>query len=361
MATELFRTMFMELYREIRDPDMFLASLFTVRPGNISDTEKVKIDVVRGLEQISPVVGTCEGPTYNIADQFTTKEWTPPSIEEAMPFDCKEFLRRLPGQNEYDAADTGYQAALIRRIADGARAMEGKINRNRDWQASQLLQTGIVTLVDETGATNYQVNFAPKGTHFVTAGTAWDAAGDPFGDIESMSDVIRTDSLLDADQLIMGAGTFEAFMGNASVQAQFDNRRINIGGIEPRNPVPGIGGKFQGNFHIGNYHYDLWTYNGQGIIPGASTPTKFVAAESCIVRASAGRLDTVFAGVPMIVSPDPRFADILPDRIAIPQAVDMAPNIWAQPNGKQVMLEIASRPLCIPTAIDSFGKINSGI
>jgi len=360
MATELFRKRFLSAYRELRSADMFLSGFFTVRPENISDTEKVAIDVVREDEEISPVVNTCEGPTFNVSDQFTTKEFTPPSIEEAMPFDCKEFLKRMAGQNEYEAVNTSFQAQLVARILNGVNILENKIRRNREWQASQILQTGVLALVDEDGNAVYNIDYKPKATHLTTAGVAWTAGGgDPLGDIESLCDVIRDDSLQDADRCIMGAATFNAFMANATVLAQLDNRRMEMGVIAPR--PDGTGGKFQGVLNIGNYKLEIWTYNGRGIVPASGTKTAFVLDDSCIVMSSAGRLDTVFAGVPMATPVDPRFADILPSRVAVPQAVDLAPNIYSTPNGRQTILEVASRPLLIPTAIDSFGRIDSGV
>ncbi len=360
MATEIFRKRLIDLYREMREADMFLSGFFGVRPGNISDTEIVAIDVVREDEEISPVVNTCEGPTFNVADQFTTKEWTPPSINEAMPFDCREYLKRLAGQTEYEAVSTTFQASLVTRLLEGMQKLENKIRRNREWQASQILQTGTLDLVDQDGNVTYQIDYQPKASHFVTAGTAWSAGGaDPMADVEALADQIRDDSLQDANRLIMGAGAFNAFKQNTIVQNQLDNRRIEVGTIAPK--PSGKGGKYQGVVDVGNYKFEIWTFNGRGIIPASGTKTLFVGDANCIVLSSEARLDTVFAGVPTAIRPDPRFADILPDRISVPTAVDMAPNIYSTPNGKQVILELESRPLLIPTAIDSFGTIATGV
>ncbi len=361
MATELFRKRFLSAYREMRDADMFLSGFFTVRPENISDTEKVAIDIVRGTEDISPVVNVLEGPTYNTDDLFTTKEFTPPNIQEGMPFDVRELLKRAAGQTEYEATDTGFMAALLSRIMSGMNKLENKIRRNRELQASQILQTGILTLKDKDGNDVYTVDYKPKATHFTTAGTAWDAGGsDPLADITAVADVIRTDSLQTPNRLIMGDVTVNAFLANAIVRAHLDNRRMDLGAIAPSSPS-GQGGKFWGTINIGAYLYEIWSWDGRGVIPGAAASTQFVLSDSCIVMASSGRLDTVFAGVPMAVDVDPRFAGVLPGRVSVPRAVDMAPNIYATPNGAQTILEVSSRPLLIPTAIDSFGRIDSGV
>lgn len=360
MATEIFRTRMIQLYREMREPDSFLSGFFQVRPGNISDTEFVEVDIVRGGEDIAAVVNTCEGPNYNTSDKFTTKQFTPPTINEAMPFNCREFLKRRAGVNAYDAVDNSFQADLVQRLLEGIRKLDAKIARNREWQASQILQTGLLDLVDQFGNVVYQIDFKPKATHFSVVGTPWTAGGgDPLSDMEALADVIRDDSLQDVDRAIMGAGSFAAFKQNAQVQAQLDNRRFEIGTIAPR--PTGSGGKFQGFVNLGAYLVEIWTFNGRGIVPGDASNTLFVAEDSCIMLPSTARLDTVFAGVPVLTDVDPRFADFLPSRLSVPQAIDLSPNIFATPNGKEVILEVESRPLLIPTAIDSFGRLDTGV
>ena len=150
-ATSKFRARLLSLYSEVRPATMFLSSQFEVRPGNISDTEVVAIDIRREDEQISPVVNTCEGPTFNEMTRFTTKEFTPPSLNEAMPFDCKELLNRRPGETQFDATDVGFQTAFVEALLEGMTNLENKMKRNREWQASQIFQTGILELLDETG------------------------------------------------------------------------------------------------------------------------------------------------------------------------------------------------------------------
>jgi hypothetical protein len=123
--------------------------------------------------------------------------------------------------------------------------------------------------------------------------------------------------------------------------------------------VLGAGAKFQGTLSIGNYQYSIITYNGRGILPGAGTKTKFLTAGKVIFLSSETRLDTVFGGIPRVVPVDPRLSGFLPDRIAVPGAIDLAPNVYATANGKQTILELESRPLLIPTNIDGFGCLTT--
>lgn len=360
MATELVRKRMIDMFRESRDPDEFLSGMFTVRPRNISSAEKIVIDIKRFEENISPVVGLLQGPTLNATKRFTTKEFTPPTISEAMLIEAGELTNRLPGMTEYDATDIGYLAALVRMITDNNLVLEEKIRRNRELQGGQILTTGIVTLPDEAGSTAYQVDYKPKATHFPTAGVAWDAGGDPYADIDALANVIRTNGKVDSDLLIMGDASWDAFLNNAKIQALLDNRRIVLGGIEPRQPQ-GPGGKFVGTIHIGNYKFDMWTYSGQGVLPGASTPIRYIPTDKCVVMSTRARRDTVFAGIPRVRPVDPAFAGILPPRVAVPGATDFATNIYSSLNGKSLYQELESRPLLIPTQIDGYGCIDTGV
>lgn len=40
---------------------------------------------------------------------------------------------------------------------------------------------------------------------------------------------------------------------------------------------------------------------------------------------------------------------------------DLHPNAWLEPNGEAITLEVSARPMCIPTAIDTFGCLDTGL
>lgn len=362
MSTELMRKRMITAYREVRKPDLFLAGFFKTPARNIFAGEKVSIDIKRGTESISPVVSVMTGPTMNATDIFTTKEFTPPSFEEGAPFNCFDLLKRTFGVDEYQSTEAvNWFAAMMTRVIEALGDLEDKINRTIEVQASQVLQTGLLTLKDKTGTAAYTIDFKPKATHFPTAADPWDTTSDKLGDLEALADVIRDDSMQDADTLIMGDDAFSLFIRDTEVQKFFNKLVLNIAALAPVQPIAGVGGKFQGQVHIGNYRFNIWTYGGRYLDIGASTKTKFVLGSNVIMLSSGARLDKVFGGVPRAVPVDPRFAGILPDRISIPMATDFSPNIYTTVDGKQVICEVASRPLCIPTAIDSFGCLDIDI
>lgn len=360
MATESFRKRMVAVYRERRSPTRFLSGFFLVRPGNIFDGEKVVIDIVREDEEIAAVVEVCTGPNFAAIDTFTTKEFTPPAFNEGAPFNCYDLLKRMPGTNEYDATNVSWATQLIQRILQAARSAEDKIQRTIELQASQILTLGVLTLLNKAGDTKYIIDFKMKATHLPTAGTAWNAVGaTPMADLEALADVIRDDGLADSTDLIFGSDAWAAFLGNADVQVALDSRRGVLAELKPE--MRGKGGKFQGTIDIGNYKFNMWTYGGRYNALVTGTKTLYVPKDKVIMLSGDSRLDQLFGGVPRAVPVDPRFAGFLPDRISVPEAVDFSLNIYTTPNGEQTILEVKSRPLLVPTAIDSFGCIATGV
>jgi len=360
MAPSQWRTNMISAFKQARPPAKFLRSLFQTPPGNISRTEQVTVDVQRTGEKISPVVNLCNGHNINTLNVFTNKLFTPPTLAEAMPFECRELMQRMPGMNEYQAADVEFQAQLVQLMLDGFVELGAMIDRNIELQCSQVLQLGVLTLKDQAGNDAYVVDYKPKATHLPTAGVAWTAGGgDPLGDINSLGQVLRTDGQLNPDRLIMGGPSLDGFLSNTDVQARLDNRRMELGAVDPK--LIDSGGVFYGYVWIGAYRYEIWTYANEGELPGASTNTQFIANDTCIVMSSKARLDLVFAGIPQPVAIDPRFAGFLPGRMAIPGAADIMPNIWTNDEGTQTMIGAQSRPLAIPTQIDAIGNIDTQV
>lgn len=360
MSTEATNRM-IGAYNQEAPPTLFLTGLFQSPAENFHTSEKVEIDVVRSEEDVSIVIQDLSvGSRMNSADVFTNKEFTPPIHKEAIPLNAFDLIKRSPGQNPFASPD--FRANAITRILQGARKIEAKIRRSIELQASQVFQTGVVTLTDSAGVALYTLDYLPKSAHFFTAGTAWNASGDPIGDITTLADLIRANGLANADQLIMGSATFKAFQEDAAVIAILDNRRIEQALLRPE--TRGEGATFQGTIAIGDYNFDIWTYSGRFTHPQTGVSTKFVDDDSCIVRASSGRMDATFGAIPNLgaMFGASQLLPELPRRLRnIAGGMDLFTNAWMTPNGEQIFAEAGARPLLIPTAIDTYGTIKTGV
>ena len=350
----------LEAYLKIAKPTMFLSGFFRTPPNNFHNSEEIEIDILRSKEDVSIVITDLStGYKMNSADVYTNKRFIPPIHKEAMPISAFDLIKRVPGQNPF--ADPNFQINASTRALTAFSLMEAKIRRSIEWQASQVLQIGVVTLIDSGGNTVYTIDYKPKATHFPTSGTAWDNSGDPIADLLSLCNVIRADGLADPDQIIMGELAFEEALANSNFKAKFDTRRAELGTISPMQ-MNNRGGQYRGVVEVGTYRLDIWTYGARYTKPDDGVSTRFIDPIKVIVRVSTARLDGTFGAIPMIVPPDQRVLPFLPGRIANTEGgLDMHNNAWVTPDGEQLFVGVGTRPLMIPTDIDSYGTLNTGI
>lgn len=351
-------------YNQMAAPTLFLSGMFQSPPENFHTSEEVEIDIVRSDEDISIVIQDLStGHRMNSEDLYTNKGFKPPIHKEALPINSFDLIKRMPGQNPFESPD--FRANVIGRMFNGMVKIERKIRRSIELQASQVLQTGIVTLTDINGTTLYTLDYKPKSTHFPTAGTSWATAtgAQKLADINSLAEVIRNDGLSDPDQLVMGIDAFENFISDSAVQARFDIRRIDLGTISPME-MRGGGGNFRGIVEIGNYRYDVWTYGGRYKDPQTGSKVQFIDPGKIVVRSSGGRMDATFGAIPnigaMLNGQASQLLPELPGRVTNSAGgMDLFTNAWLTPNGEQLLGGVGARPLMIPTAIDTYGCLDT--
>lgn len=362
MAVTVDKTAWVEMFTQARMPSGFLSRMFTIKNGGIFNGKKVAIDIQRTGEQVAVVVKHGTGVRLNDADVFETKEFTPPAYGEGVPFDVLDLLERQAGTNPYDAAYTQYAGDLLQYMIKGFALIDDKIKRAIEMQASQILQTGKLSLIDDAGNVLYDLDFSPKATHFPTAGTAWGVGGsDPLADLLALAKVIRSDGKVNPDRLLFGdSESLQEFLNDTKVQAALDSRRMDVIEIAPE--MADSGATFYGHVWIGTYRFEIWAYPDtyEHIQTGAMT--SYIDNNKVVMLSSRTRLDMACAKVPAPIAPDPRVSHLLPSRATSRSAgFDVTPNVYATPNGKQIVGELESRTLLIPVQIDGFGCLNTGV
>ena len=349
-----------EAYRQLGMPTMFFTGMFQTPMINMHTSEEVEVDIVRADEDISIVVtDISSGYRYNSDDIYTNKSFKPPVHREAAPINAFDLLQRRPGEDPFMAPD--FQANATVKAFNLILKIENKIRRSIELQAAQVLQTGTATLTDMNGTALFEINYSPKASHFPTASNPWGAANDdPLGDLDRLGEVIRNDGLSDPDQVTMGSRAYERFIQNAQVSERLDNRRIDMARIVPMDRM-GNGGSFRGTIEIGNYRYEIWTYGGRYKQPESPrAKVQYLDPSKVVMRASDGRLDGTFGAIPRIVPPEARVLPFIPDRVSDAEGGrDMFMNAWVTPDGEQLFVGAGSRPLMIPTAIDTFGTLET--
>lgn len=357
--SDLTTKVMLDKYVEQKEPIGFLAGQFQSPPRNFHNKEEIEIDIRRNGKKIAIAVSNLStGARLNSYDLFTNKAYKPAIYREAASINAHDLIKRDAGDNPF--ADFDFQFKAVERGIDIGIEMSSKILRAIEVQASQVLQTGKITLKDDGNNDIYEIDFKPKSSHFPTVSVTWGTTGDDkIGDIGSLCRQIKTDGKLTPDLLEMGHTAYEKFIQDATVLARFDNLRIEGNGIVPLNRM-GNGGLYRGVIEIDNYKLDIWTYDESYEDPVTGNDTPYITADKVIVRASKGRLDATFGLIPRIGRSDPRVPTELLQRIqSAEDMIDLQHWAWLQPDGSALMVEVGTRALLIPTAIDTFGCLTT--
>lgn len=345
---------------------MFLSGFFQSPPENFHSSEEVEIDIMRSDEDVAIVVTDLStGYRMNSSDLYTNKKFKPPVYKEGIPLNAFDLLKRQPGVDPFETPQ--FRANISSQMMRGMRLNEDKIMRARELQASQILQTGVLTLTDTNGAALYTLDYKPKASHFPTVATAWnDPAATPLQDLAALAQQIRNDGLASPDLLIMGSAAYTNFIQNAAVLTALDNRRLNVGDIGPME-MRGEGGQFRGMVDIDNYKFQIWTYDNRYNDPtNPATKLTFVDPNKVIMMNTNIRLDATFGAIPNIgrelgVTGTALLPE-LPGRFAVGgNSRDLWTNVWLSPDGEQLFGGVGARQLLIPTAIDQYGCLTTTV
>jgi hypothetical protein len=350
-------------YSEQAPPPMFLMGFFKTPPQNIHNSEKIEIDIERDDEEIAIVIQDLSvGARQNEMGKYVAKAFTPPIFDEEGNLNAFNLIKRMAGENPY--ADVNFQAHAIVQSFGLMRRLNNKVSRAVELECAQVLQTGIITLRDPAGNALYILDFQARSSHFVTPGTAWSAdgmTGDPFGDIGSLSSTIRTHGRRNPKSVIMGSAASARFQANAKVKAQmanFGQQKLQDFNPQTRNTD---GATFLGRFWIQNYWFDVWTYDAGYRDPQTGNYVTYLDPYKVIILAEDGRLDLSFGAIPRLASPEQRVLPFLPERMTNgSKAIDVSTFAWITPDAKHLKLSVGTRPLAIPTAIDTFGCLTIG-
>lgn len=347
----------LSLYKETPPLPMFLSGMFAMTTRSVHNSGKVTFDVIRGNEKVAPVITSVEDGYLKVSlDKAVNKEVTPPVIKLKFPINLMNTQLREPGQTPFDTPNELQNA--LNRFQSGMMNITDQVMRNLEVQAAQIFQTGKLSLWGEDGTEAFAIDFLPKVSHFPTSATAWGQAGDDKeGDIDAIAKEIRKDGKAKADVLIFGDAAWTAWINDDKVNDKLDNRNINVGQI---NPVMSMeSGTFQGFYWIGNYRYEMWTYDGV-YENAAGNVVPYIDDDKVVVMASSGRREKSFGMIPKVVADDPRLSNFVSGQVrANGLAVTTGASI--DMDGENVFGKIGTRPMLIPVAIDTHGCLTTGL
>jgi hypothetical protein len=348
-----------DFYMEEATPLMFLAGFFRTPDNNFYTSEEVEIDIRRAREKIAIVVQDIKaGARENEATYYTNKGFIPPVFREAGTINAYDLMKRRAGQ--VDFTDPNFTAAVTEDVFHIARILEDKIRRSIELMCAQVLQQGIVTLIDDSGAALYTLDFQMKATHKKTVTTTWatdGTTGTPITDLADLAGVVRRDGKVNPNKLIFGSSALQRFLVSKEVKALLDKQVLNLGALTPASR--GQGATFYGYVWLGSYRFEVWTYDAWYEHPQTEALTPYLDPDNVIMLSDQTRLDLSYGAIPRLMPPDPQIAAFLPSRMSDGGAgLDLSLNAWITENREHMKVTAGTRPLPIPTAIDGFARLD---
>jgi hypothetical protein len=297
-ARGLFTKKLIDVYQELIRPKSFLRKFF---PSTFAPTKEISIEVERGFEKVAAdVVRGSEG-NFNRFSKSTEKIWVPPFFREY--FNATEFdiYDRVLGSQGSD--NTQLFKELLTRVANRMGTIQDKIERAKELMCAQVLQTGIVTMLNGDNidfkrkpASIVDLNLGSGGGYFYNN-------SDVFAQFKTAVEFLRTvgkcgDSVFIA---ILGSKVQADLYNNTKFLARQNLFNMNIDQIQ-QPQMNTVGGVFHGTLTAGPYRVQIWTYpEFHDDANGNSVP--YVDDDKIIILPPAPRFKFAHALVPQLVEP----------------------------------------------------------
>lgn len=359
-------TKMLEVYEQNRRPAMFMSSLFRSPRENFYNSESIQMDIQRSEEKVAVAVTSLSaGYNYNKLEVYTNKAFTPPIFKQAFQLNSVDLINRVAGQDPFQNVD--YMSNMMKQFGRGMALVEDMINRAVELQVSQVMQTGTATLKDADGNSVFTIDYSPKATHFFTVGTAWDGTNPTIiANLEQLMDVIRDDGKGAPTYSLWGIDALNAALADAPFLALYNKDSATRADLTRLTSDGTDSAKFRGSVDIGHYPLEIWTFGDkyEDVETGVLTP--YMDPAKVMIMVPGARMDLTWGNAPIAIPASqriPQLLSLLPARVrrAGTNGVDMIPNVWTTVDGEHIFGGITSRPLAIPTAIDRFGCLDSGV
>ncbi len=318
-------------------------------PSETTAAKQVSIEVERNAGLIAVDVERGTEGNLNTFGKSTEKIYIPPYFNEMFNFSDLDVYQRTFGQG-VDPRVSDYKSMILTANTK-LNILRNKIERAKQLQRAQALQTGIVTMKNGDS-----VDFKRKASSIVDLGS-----GSYFG--ESGVDILKTiaeginfikrdgKSASSQFDLIIGSRVLPVIQSDDAILKQLDNRNVSIGSLGSRfNDVSGL--HFHGQLTTRNGVVNLWSYEDyyeERQSNGTLVQKEYIDDDKIILLPKDFIGKHAHAGVPAIIR-DKSNAEF-PDYIRQMEA-EYYTNNYIDPRSKAHMFEIMSAPLAIPFSVD---------
>lgn len=233
----------LEVITQIKTPTTFLTETFFPKE-QFFDTEEVYIDYKKEGETLAPFVAPMTKGITIERQGFNTKRIIAPRIAPQRVMQIEDLSNRFAGE-DFSSKKTPADRQRELNLQDYAE-LERMIIRTKERMASQLLFDGEVVIHGYTS--DERNNFVEQVIRYehdlqivLTGEDKWNGNNaNIYKDITEAERRVALGSAKVPDIIIMGAKAWEVALEDEKFMKKLDNRRINLGVIEPRFVDPSV-------------------------------------------------------------------------------------------------------------------------
>lgn len=304
-------------------------------------TLKVRADFYKGKRRVAPYVSDNKAAGITEKIGYTTEDFTTPLVKVKDVTNIDDIIKRGFGENLYAGVtpqERAYQE-LLRTLKD----FNDQITRREEISCAQAMLEGKVIVKGDDVDYEIDFGFTNKGT----VSKLWDAAGstaDPLADLREMAFACMKNGYRKPNICVMERSAYDAFIKRCMEIGYLDNTHFLNLMISPRVESENV--TFHGR--IAELDLDIYTYDEWYIDDwsGEAPIEKSIMPKGKILLASTNVGFSIEYGVLTFTNADTKdFYSVMNTRAA---------DSWITKEPDSRILTLNSRPLPIPTEVDSW-------
>lgn len=318
-------------------------------PTNVASdvfaTDDVLVEYKDGSKKLAPFVAPRKGGVAILRNGYKMERYTPPFVAPKRALSFDDLNKRGFGEALYSKLTPAQrQQTLILKDADELGEL---ITRREELMAAEtLLNNGCVMkhIADDADVNDeMEIRFydGEQNPAFFTPAKKWsDPSANIIADLGVMIRMLTAKGLR-ASELVCAPDVADAIVNNEQIKELLNNRRYEIGSVEPETLAAGAA--IVAKLNIGGRIISVISYD-ETYTDDDGNDKQYIPAGKCILTAPAcGR--TLYGAVTQVEQADGEFHTYAGKRV---------PKYLANAEGNTRSLTISSRPLLIPNHKNAF-------
>ena len=333
--------------QQLTPPSTFLRDRYfpTNDASDIFATDDVLVEFRDGSKKLAPFVAPRKGGVTMLRNGYHLERYTPPFVAPKRPLSADDLRKRGFGEALYtQLTPEQRQQVLIMRDADELGDLI--TNREEAMAAETMLTNGCIMkhIADDADVGDeMEIRFYTGAVNPAqyTPTLKWDASGAKIlADIGAMIRMLTSHGLRATD-LVCSPDVADAIVNNEQIQKLLDNRRYNLGDVEPE--LLPAGAAVVARLNVGGRIISVISYD-ETYTDDSDKDQLYIPSGKCVLTApSAGR--TLYGAVTQVEQSDGEFHTYAGRRV---------PKYVSSAEGNTRSLTISSRPLLIPNNKNPF-------